>query len=93
MAPASIRCRQSSPTLANYENEVLRLTTACPVEVTGLVVESQGSGQAFELQATEVKVVGWVEDPDTYPMSAKRHSIEYLREQATCVPVPTSSAP
>jgi len=67
-------------TLANYENEVLRLTTACS-EVTGLVVESQGSGQAFELQATDVKVVGWVEDPDTYPMSAKRHSIEYLREQ------------
>ena len=68
-------------TLANYENEVQRLTTACSVEVTGTVVESQGSGQAFELQATEVKVVGWVEDPDTYPMSAKRHSIEYLREQ------------
>ena len=68
-------------TLANYENEVLRLTTACSVEVTGVVVASQGSGQAFELQASDVKVVGWVEDPDTYPMSAKRHSIEYLREQ------------
>ena len=37
-------------TLANYENEVLRLTTACSVEVTGVVVASQGSGQAFELQ-------------------------------------------
>ena len=45
-------------TLANYENEVLRLTTACSVEVTGVVAASQGSGQAFELQATEVKVVG-----------------------------------
>ncbi|MGP6257891.1 OB-fold nucleic acid binding domain-containing protein, partial [Aeromonas salmonicida subsp. salmonicida] len=69
-------------TLANYENEVLRLTTACSVEVSGVVAASQGSGQAFELQATDVKVVGWVEDPDTYPMAAKRHSIEYLREQA-----------
>ncbi|XMR39855.1 hypothetical protein ACLK2C_04960 [Escherichia coli] len=29
-----------------------------------------------------MKVIGWVEDPDTYPMAAKRHSIEYLREQA-----------
>ena len=36
----------------------------------------------FELQVTEVEVVGWVEDPDTYPMAAKRHSIEHLREVA-----------
>ncbi|PJG57842.1 asparagine--tRNA ligase [Aeromonas cavernicola] len=69
-------------TLANYESEVQRLTTACSVAVTGVVVASEGSGQACELQATEVKVIGWVEDPDTYPMAAKRHSIEYLREQA-----------
>ena len=47
------------------------------MEVTGLVVESQGSGQAFELQATEVKVVGWVEDPDTLPhvRQAPQHRI------------------
>ncbi|MGL4205311.1 MAG: asparagine--tRNA ligase [Aeromonadaceae bacterium] len=68
--------------LGNYQEEVLRLTTGCSVEVTGLVVASQGAGQSFELQATEVKVVGWVDDPDTYPMAAKRHSIEFLREQA-----------
>ncbi|GAB7216001.1 asparagine--tRNA ligase [Dickeya oryzae] len=60
----------------------MRLTTGCSVEVTGKVVESPGEGQSFELQATELKVVGWVEDPDTYPMAAKRHSIEYLREVA-----------
>ena len=68
--------------LPNYENEVQRLTAGCSVEVTGELVESQGKGQSFEIQATEIKVVGWVEDPDTYPMSAKRHSIEYLREHA-----------
>ncbi|MCE2570055.1 asparagine--tRNA ligase [Motilimonas eburnea] len=68
--------------LTNYENEVQRLTTGCSVEVTGEVVESQGKGQQFEIQATKVVVVGWVEDPDTYPMAAKRHSIEYLREHA-----------
>ncbi|MEI7377421.1 asparagine--tRNA ligase [Dickeya chrysanthemi] len=68
--------------LANYQSDVLRLTTGCSVEVTGKVVESPGEGQSFELQATELKVVGWVEDPDTYPMAAKRHSIEYLREVA-----------
>ncbi|MCE0556157.1 MULTISPECIES: asparagine--tRNA ligase [Motilimonas] len=68
--------------LANYEEEVQRLTTGCSVEVTGEVVESQGKGQQFEIQATKVVVVGWVEDPDTYPMAAKRHSIEFLREHA-----------
>ena len=68
--------------LSNYEDDVLRLTTGCSVEVTGVVAASLGAGQAFELQATTVTVVGWVDDPDTYPMAAKRHTIEYLREQA-----------
>jgi len=67
--------------LNNYENEIKRLTTACSVIVTGTVVKSEGQGQAFELQASNVDVVGWVENPDTYPMAPKRHSMEYLREQ------------
>src|SRR3712207_5149113 len=66
--------------LANYNDEVLRLTAGCSVIVTGKVVESPAEGQAVELHASNVEVVGWVEDPDTYPMAAKRHSIEYLRE-------------
>ncbi|MBS0969787.1 asparagine--tRNA ligase [Chimaeribacter arupi] len=68
--------------LSNYQADVLRLTTGCSVEITGTVVASPGEGQSFELQATAVNVVGWVDDPDTYPMAAKRHSIEYLREVA-----------
>ncbi|WP_045046375.1 asparagine--tRNA ligase [Rouxiella chamberiensis] len=68
--------------LPNYQEDVLRLTTGCSVEITGTVVASPGEGQSFELQATAVNVVGWVDDPDTYPMAAKRHSIEYLREVA-----------
>ncbi|GLR09829.1 asparagine--tRNA ligase [Mixta theicola] len=68
--------------LPNYQSEVLRLTTGCSVIITGNVVESPGQGQSFEIQATAIEVVGWVEDPDTYPMAAKRHSIEYLREVA-----------
>jgi asparaginyl-tRNA synthetase len=68
--------------LPNYNQEVLRLTTGCSVVVTGKVVASQGQGQSFEIQASHVEVTGWVEDPDTYPMAAKRHSIEYLREVA-----------
>jgi asparaginyl-tRNA synthetase len=65
--------------LANYESEVLRLTAGCSVEIDGTLVASEGKGQAFELRAGEVRVVGWVEDPDTYPISPKRHTYEYLR--------------
>ncbi len=68
--------------LNNYQDEVLKLTTGCSVEVTGTVVASPAKGQDFELAATQVKVVGWVDDADTYPMAKTRHSIEYLREVA-----------
>jgi asparaginyl-tRNA synthetase len=68
--------------LDNYESDILKLTTGCSVKVSGILVESPGKGQAFEIQATAVEVLGFVEDPDTYPMAAKRHSIEFLREQA-----------
>ena len=68
--------------LPNYQDEVLHLTTGCSVEVTGKIVESPGQGQNFEIHATTIKVVGMVDDPETYPMAAKRHSIEYLREVA-----------
>ncbi|MEO1716212.1 MAG: asparagine--tRNA ligase [Planctomycetota bacterium] len=68
--------------LANYESEVQKLTTGCSIEVEGELVESKGKGQSVEVKASEVRVVGWVEDPDTYPASAKRHTFEYLREVA-----------
>jgi len=68
--------------LDNYQDDVLKLTTGSSVKVTGILVESPGQGQAFEIQATAVEVLGLVEDPDTYPMAAKRHSIEFLREHA-----------
>ncbi|MBA2660728.1 MAG: asparagine--tRNA ligase [Bradymonadaceae bacterium] len=69
-------------TLPNYESEILKLTTACAVIVKGELVPSPAQGQALEIKATSVEVVGWVEEPDTYPMAPKRHSMEYLREQA-----------
>ena len=69
-------------TLANYAAEVLHLTAGCAVTVTGTVAASQGQGQAVEVLADSVTVVGWVDDPDTYPISPKRHSFEYLREVA-----------
>src|SRR5205814_10335078 len=69
-------------TLANYADEVMRLTTGCSVEATGMVVPSPAKGQPFEMQATAIKVVGWVEDPDSYPIQPKPHTVEFLREVA-----------
>jgi len=68
--------------LANYADEVLHLTAGCAVEVQGMVVPSPAQGQPFELQATALKVLGWVEDPDSYPIQPKPHSLEFLREVA-----------
>ena len=64
--------------LANYTEEILKLTTGCSVIVKGVLVESPGKGQKVEVQATDVKTIGWTE-PDTYPLQKKKHSFEYLR--------------
>jgi asparaginyl-tRNA synthetase len=68
--------------LPNYQSEILHLTTHCAVRVEGTLVESQGKGQKFEVKADRVEVVGTVENPDHYPVSAKRHSFEHLRTVA-----------
>ena len=68
--------------LPNYEGEVRHLTAGCAIEVGGALVESRGKGQAYEVKADRVEVVGGVDDPDTYPISPKRHTLEYLREVA-----------
>ncbi len=69
-------------TLANYSSEVMHLTTGCSVVISGKLVQSQGKGQGVEIAAEEVKVLGWVDNPDTYPVSPKQHTFEYLREVA-----------
>ena len=68
--------------IENYNSEVIKLTAGCAVKITGKLVESQGKGQSFEIQASAVEVLGWVDDPDTYPMQPKRHSMEFLRDNA-----------
>ncbi len=68
--------------LPNYQTDVLRITSGCAVRVTGELVASQGKGQTVELRGESIEVVGWVDDPDHYPMQPKRHTMEYLREVA-----------
>ncbi len=68
--------------LPNYARDVLHLTAGCAVAVTGNVVPSPAKGQPFEIQATKVDVLGFVEDPDSYPIQPKPHTLEFLREVA-----------
>src|SRR5438067_1274344 len=69
-------------TLANYQDEILKVTTGCAVEATGSIVPSPAKGQPFEMQASAIRVIGWVDDPDTYPISPKVHTMEFLRDVA-----------
>jgi asparaginyl-tRNA synthetase len=69
-------------TLSNYNDEVLRLSAGCAVEATGTIVRSPAKGQPFEMQASAIEVIGWVEDPETYPIQPKPHTLEFLREVA-----------
>ena len=69
-------------TLSNYATEIARLTTGCAVEATGMIVPSPAKGQPFEMQASAIRVVGWVDDPDSYPIQPKPHTLEFLREVA-----------
>ncbi|HZJ30074.1 MAG TPA: asparagine--tRNA ligase [Vicinamibacterales bacterium] len=68
--------------LSNYQSEVVKLTSGCAVIATGTLAQSQGQGQAVELQAESIDVIGWVEDPEAYPIQPKKTSFEYLREVA-----------
>lgn len=66
----------AEPGLANYD-EVRAIGTGAAVAVRGLVAESPAAGQAVELHAAEVTVVGSADEQ--YPLQKKRHTFEYLR--------------
>jgi asparaginyl-tRNA synthetase len=68
--------------LENYESAIKRLTAGASLVATGTLVASQGKGQKVELQADAIDVIGLVDDPETYPLQPKEHTLEYLREVA-----------
>ncbi|MBI5622151.1 MAG: asparagine--tRNA ligase [Elusimicrobia bacterium] len=68
--------------LANYASDVMKLTAGCSLRAEGTLAKSPAAGQALELTADKVSVLGLVEDPETYPISPKKHTFEYLREVA-----------
>ncbi|WP_163444851.1 asparagine--tRNA ligase [Flavobacterium columnare] len=63
------------------ENTLKRITTGAAVAVTGELVESRGSGQKYEIQVTKLEILG-DSDPEKFPMQPKKHSLEFLRENA-----------
>ena len=67
-------------TLDGYEESIVYLTTGASIAVTGNVVESQGKGQRWEMQATAVEVLGMAEED--FPLQKKGHSMEFLRSIA-----------
>ncbi|MBO4570357.1 MAG: asparagine--tRNA ligase [Bacteroidales bacterium] len=68
--------------LAKFDEELMKqITTGACLSVKGPLVESIGSGQAVEVQAAEIEVLGTA-DPDSYPLQKKGHSMEFLREIA-----------
>ena len=64
--------------LPDYQGILKQINTGASIEVSGVLVASQGKGQRIELKADTVKVYGDA-DPDIYPLQKKRHSFEFLR--------------
>ncbi len=63
------------------ENTLKRITTGASISAIGTIIKSEGSGQVVELSAKTIEVLGDA-DPDKYPLQAKKHSLEFLREIA-----------
>ncbi|CAD83483.1 asparaginyl-tRNA synthetase [Candidatus Blochmanniella floridana] len=68
--------------LHNYETDILKLTTGCSIIAKGYITNSLGTKQRIELIATYIQVLGWIDNPSTYPITTKKHSMEYLRNVA-----------
>jgi asparaginyl-tRNA synthetase len=75
-------CRPWSRTRLSNFADVQKLTAAAPSRRQARSFLRRPKGQPFEMQASEVRVVGWVEDPDHYPIQPKPHTMEFLREVA-----------
>jgi len=63
------------------EDIIKRISVGCSLIITGILVNSIGKGQSFEINVSNIKVLG-ESDPEKYPIQPKKHSFEFLREQA-----------
>jgi len=66
----------------NYDEALLkRITTGAAIKISGILVESQGKGQSVEIQVSDFEILG-DSNPEEYPIQPKKHSLEFLRENA-----------
>ena len=63
------------------EDTIKRINVGCSLIITGLLVKSVGKGQSFEINVSNIMLIG-ESDPESYPIQPKKHSFEFLREQA-----------
>ncbi len=80
--PIQVVCPGSLP---NYTSEISKLTTHCSVECDGTIVATPKGGKEISADPANggaVRVIGWVDDPDHYPIQPKQHTMEFLRENA-----------
>jgi len=63
------------------ENLLKRITTGAAIHIKGTLVESQGKGQSVEIKVSTIEILG-DSDPEEYPIQPKKHSFEFLRENA-----------
>ena len=66
----------------NTSEDILkRITTGAAIAITGIIAESQGKGQSVEIKVSEIEILG-DSNADEYPIQPKKHSFEFLRENA-----------
>ncbi|MGB0486574.1 MAG: asparagine--tRNA ligase [Flavobacteriaceae bacterium] len=76
---------QNLQCVVDYENTdqaiLSKINTGASIEIFGILIASQGKGQSVEIQAEKIIILG-ESDPDSYPIQPKKHSLEFLRENA-----------
>ncbi|QJC31721.1 asparagine--tRNA ligase [Enterobacteriaceae endosymbiont of Donacia tomentosa] len=70
----------ASQKLVNYKNEILLINSGCCLKVKGKLQFSPKKLQVYELHALTIKIIGWVKNPESYPISPKKHTLKYLRK-------------
>ena len=66
---------------ATSEEVLKQINTGAAIDIKGVLVESQGKGQSVEIQVSEIIILG-ASNPDEYPIQPKKHTMEFLRENA-----------
>ena len=78
-------CLENIQCVIDFENTddniLKKITTGCAVKISGEIVKSTGAKQAIEIQVNKIDILG-ESNPDQYPIQPKKHSFEFLRENA-----------